>query len=134
MNKRVYKPHEFADKIGVSTRTLMRWDESGIFKAYRSPTNQKYYTETLYLDYLINSGMSIDEITASNPDINDDDIAVINRKRYLNGLAKESIQLEVIQAEYPDVSDNELDIIRRERDRLELVNNRKVKSKKGQGD
>ena len=28
----LYKPQEFADKIGVSVKTLQRWDKEGIDK------------------------------------------------------------------------------------------------------
>lgn len=55
---KVYKPNEFAKKIGVCTRTLLRWDQSGLLKAYRAPNNYKYYTHDQYVDYCIKSGMS----------------------------------------------------------------------------
>ncbi|AUR93507.1 HTH family regulatory protein [Vibrio phage 1.187.O._10N.286.49.F1] len=42
---KIYKPSEFAQKIGVSVKTLQRWDNSGKFKARRTPTNRRYYTE-----------------------------------------------------------------------------------------
>jgi len=45
-----YKPHEFAEMIGVSVKTLQRWDGEGIFKAFRSPTNRRYYTHKQYVD------------------------------------------------------------------------------------
>lgn len=41
----IYKPKEFADKIGVSVITLQRWDNKGILKAHRTPTNRRYYTD-----------------------------------------------------------------------------------------
>lgn len=41
----IYKTSEFAKKIGVCTRTLQRWDRSGVLKANRTPTNRRYYTE-----------------------------------------------------------------------------------------
>lgn len=47
-----YKPHEFADMIGVSVKTLQRWDNNGILKAYRTPTNRRYYTHKQYVDYM----------------------------------------------------------------------------------
>lgn len=40
-----YKPAEFALLIGVSVRTLQRWDNDGKFKARRNPANRRYYTE-----------------------------------------------------------------------------------------
>lgn len=39
-----YKPQEFADMIGVSVKTLQRWDKDDKLKAYRTPTNRRYYT------------------------------------------------------------------------------------------
>lgn len=43
--KKIYKPHEFAKLLGVSVRTLQRWDNSGKFKAKRTPSGHRYYTE-----------------------------------------------------------------------------------------
>ncbi len=31
--------------LDVSTRTLVRWDQSGKFKALRTKTNRRYYTK-----------------------------------------------------------------------------------------
>ena len=47
-----YKPKEFAEMIGVSVKTLQRWDKEGKFKAYRTPTNRRYYTYRQYIDYM----------------------------------------------------------------------------------
>ena len=41
-----YRPHEFADNVGVSTRTLRRWDASGKLIAKRTASNHRYYDET----------------------------------------------------------------------------------------
>lgn len=46
-----YKPYEFADMINVSVKTLQRWDKDGILKAYRTPTDRRYYTHKQYVDY-----------------------------------------------------------------------------------
>ena len=46
-----YKPNEFAEMIGVSVKTLQRWDNEDILKAFRSPTNRRYYTNQQYLEY-----------------------------------------------------------------------------------
>lgn len=42
---KVMRPHEFAKRLGVSVKTLHRWDESGKIKAKRTPSNHRYYTE-----------------------------------------------------------------------------------------
>ncbi|WP_146005377.1 MerR family transcriptional regulator, partial [Haloimpatiens massiliensis] len=44
MKNNNYKPNEFAELINVSVRTLQRWDNEGILKAFRTPTNRRYYT------------------------------------------------------------------------------------------
>lgn len=46
-----YTPKAFAEMIGVSVKTLQRWDREGILKAYRSPTNRRYYTDEHYNKY-----------------------------------------------------------------------------------
>jgi len=52
--EKVYKPNEFAEIIGVSVRTLQRWDVDGKFKARRNPANRRYYTESDLEKYLNN--------------------------------------------------------------------------------
>ena len=49
-----YKPHEFAKMIGISVKTLQRWDNEKKLKAYRTPTNRRYYTHKQYVDYMSN--------------------------------------------------------------------------------
>lgn len=39
------RPHEFAERLGISVKTLHRWDESGKLKAKRTLSNHRYYTE-----------------------------------------------------------------------------------------
>lgn len=47
-----YKIGVFARAIGVSVATLQRWDKTGVLKAYRTPTDYRYYTEQQLRDYL----------------------------------------------------------------------------------
>jgi len=47
-----YKPNEFAEMIGVSVKTLQRWDNDGKFKAFRNPSNRRYYTHNQYVEYM----------------------------------------------------------------------------------
>lgn len=47
-----YKPHEFAEMIGVSVKTLQRWDNEGKLKAFRSASDRRYYTHKQYVDYM----------------------------------------------------------------------------------
>lgn len=46
-----YKPKEFAELLNVSVITLQRWDNAGKLKAFRTPTNRRYYTYEQYLEY-----------------------------------------------------------------------------------
>ena len=46
-----YKPKDFAELLGVSVKTLQRWDREGILKAYRTPTDRRYYTYDQYLQF-----------------------------------------------------------------------------------
>jgi len=39
-----YKPQEFAEMLGVTVKTLQRWDNDGKLKAFRTPTDRRYYT------------------------------------------------------------------------------------------
>ena len=38
-----YKPKDFAELLGVSVKTLQRWDREGTLKANRTPTDRRYY-------------------------------------------------------------------------------------------
>ena len=46
-----YKPKDFAELLGVSVKTLQRWDRENILKAKRTPTDRRYYTYDQYLEY-----------------------------------------------------------------------------------
>ena len=43
-NIKNYKPKDFAELLGVSVKTLQRWDREGTLKANRTLTNRRYYT------------------------------------------------------------------------------------------
>ena len=47
----IYKPKDFAELLGVSVKTLQRWDRDGILKANRTPTDRRYYTYEQYLQF-----------------------------------------------------------------------------------
>ena len=49
---KIYKIHEMAEKLGVSIKTLQRWDVIGKLKAKRTLGNHRYYTEDQYDDYM----------------------------------------------------------------------------------
>ncbi len=50
-NVKNYKPKDFSELLGVSVKTLQRWDREGILKANRSPTDRRYYTYDQYLQF-----------------------------------------------------------------------------------
>lgn len=54
-----YRPKEFAELINVSVKTLQRWDREGILKAFRTPTDRRYYTHSQLLEY---TGATLEEV------------------------------------------------------------------------
>ena len=46
-----YKPKDFAKLLGVSVKTLQRWDREGTLKANRTLTDRRYYTYDQYLQF-----------------------------------------------------------------------------------
>jgi predicted site-specific integrase-resolvase len=52
INLNIYKPQEFAELIGVTVKTLQRWDKDGRLKANRTPTDRRYYTHKQYVEYM----------------------------------------------------------------------------------
>lgn len=40
-----YPPRKVAQMLGVTVTTLQRWDRNGKLKAYRLPSNHRYYTQ-----------------------------------------------------------------------------------------
>lgn len=45
MEEKIYNVREFAKLVGVSTKTLQRWDRKGILKARRKANRRYYYTK-----------------------------------------------------------------------------------------
>ena len=50
----IYKPQEFAEMIGVSVKTLQRWDNDKKLIAFRNPSDRRYYTHLQYIEYMGN--------------------------------------------------------------------------------
>lgn len=49
----VYKREDMAKKIGISYRTLLRWEKKGLLKPKQHPiSNAKYYTQADYDYYM----------------------------------------------------------------------------------
>ena len=57
-----YKPKDFSEMLGVSVKTLQRWDREGKLKAFRTPTDRRYYTDE-HLEYFNKGRKSICELT-----------------------------------------------------------------------
>jgi putative resolvase len=47
-----YSPREFGKLVNRTTLTLQRWDKSGKLKAFRTPTNRRFYTREQYLEII----------------------------------------------------------------------------------
>ncbi len=47
----IYSIGEFAKLIGVSIKTLERWDDEGKLLAHRTPTRRRFYTEKQRSDF-----------------------------------------------------------------------------------
>ena len=46
-----YEPKALAELLGVSVKTLQRWDRDGVLKVHRTPTDRRYYTYDQYLQF-----------------------------------------------------------------------------------
>lgn len=46
-----YKPKDFAELLNVSGKILQRWDRDNVLKAFRTPTDRRYYTYDQYLEF-----------------------------------------------------------------------------------
>lgn len=47
-----YKPKDFSELLGVSVKTLQRWDREGVLKSNRTPTDRRYYIYDQYLQFI----------------------------------------------------------------------------------
>jgi FlaA1/EpsC-like NDP-sugar epimerase len=45
-----YSVGEMAKKLGKSVKTLQNWDKKGVLRAFRSPSNRRYYSHEQYLE------------------------------------------------------------------------------------
>jgi len=46
-----YKLKDFAKLLGISVKTLQRWDRESTLKANCTPTDRRYYTYNQYLQF-----------------------------------------------------------------------------------
>lgn len=56
--------NDMAKRLGVSVKTLQRWNREGILVAKRNPNNRRYYTEDQYLEYIGSSNKKDRKIIA----------------------------------------------------------------------
>lgn len=47
-DNQIYNATEFANLVGVTVKTLQRWDREGVLVAGRTITNRRYYTKEHY--------------------------------------------------------------------------------------
>ena len=92
--------NDMAKRLGVSVKTLQRWDREGILVAKRNPNNRRYYTEDQYLEYIGSSNKKDRKIIAytrvsSNSQKDDLQNQITFIRNYVN--AKGEILDDVIQ-------------------------------------
>lgn len=92
--------NDMAKRLGVSVKTLQRWDREGILVAKRNPNNRRYYTEDQYLEYIGSSNKKDRKIIAyirvsSNNQKDDLQNQITFIRNYVN--AKGEILDDVIQ-------------------------------------
>lgn len=92
--------NDMAKRLGVSVKTLQRWDREGILIAKRNPNNRRYYTEDQYLEYIGSSNKKNKKIIAytrvsSNNQKDDLQNQITFIRNYVN--AKGEILDDVIQ-------------------------------------
>lgn len=92
--------NDMAKRLGVSVKTLQRWDREGILIAKRNPNNRRYYTEDQYFEYIGSSNKKNRKIIAytrvsSNNQKDDLQNQITFIRNYVN--AKGEILDDVIQ-------------------------------------
>ena len=49
---KILKPQEVAKQLGISVKTLQKWDKEGTFKALRNHNSRRYYTQDQVDEYI----------------------------------------------------------------------------------
>jgi hypothetical protein len=96
MDTTIYTLKEFAEKIKVSTRTLVRWHESGKFTAKINPSGKMFYTKEDFDAYIGDTEgteglMTEDEALMTLLDFSQEDIAedrVISAREFRERLSQ----------------------------------------------
>ena len=69
INKNYYTTGEVADLFQVSTKTIQKWDNKGILKFERSPTNRRVLPKETLIKYLKSKNMFYEDETISKRDV-----------------------------------------------------------------
>lgn len=69
INKNYYTTGEVADLFQVSTKTIQKWDNKGILKFERSPTNRRVLSKQTLIEYLKSKNMFYEDETISKRDV-----------------------------------------------------------------
>ena len=69
INKNYYTTGEVADLFQVSTKTIQKWDNKGILKFERSPTNRRVLPKETLIEYLKSKNMFYEDKSLSKRDV-----------------------------------------------------------------
>ena len=69
INKNYYTTGEVADLFQVSTKTIQKWDNKGVLKFERSPTNRRVLSKETLIEYLKSKNMFYEDETLSKRDV-----------------------------------------------------------------
>ena len=69
IKKNYYTTGEVADLFQVSTKTIQKWDNKGILKFERSPTNRRVLPKETLIKYLKSKNMFYEDETISKRDV-----------------------------------------------------------------
>lgn len=69
INKNYYKTGEVANLFQVSTKTIQKWDNKGVLKFERSPTNRRVLPKETLIEYLKSKNMFYEDETLSKRDV-----------------------------------------------------------------
>ena len=69
INKNYYTTGEVADLFQVSTKTIQKWDNKGILKFERSPTNRRVLPKEILIEYFKSKNMFYEDEILSKRDV-----------------------------------------------------------------
>ena len=69
INKNYYTTGEVADLFQMSTKTIQKWDNKGILKFERSPTNRRVLPKETLIEYLKSKNMFYEDEPLSKRDV-----------------------------------------------------------------